>query len=107
MPLPRNPPTFESKIDELGEESLSFLRHQAVSGAGGSLRARVYCAVDRCEGLARGIIITPPPTSTGGIDEPTTAFNAFLTFFFPFCAAECRNGSGEAKRFMITISRAG
>ena len=72
--------TFESKIEELGEESPRLLRHQAVSGGGRSYELELYLAVDQCEGLARGFYhYAAADHALEAIDAPPPAFDAFLS----------------------------
>jgi SagB-type dehydrogenase family enzyme len=92
--------TFESKIEELGEESpVVSYAIKPYPGAGGAYELELYLAVDRCEGLARGIYhYAAADHALEAIDAPPPAFDAFLS------AAEFATGASAAPQVLITVA---
>jgi SagB-type dehydrogenase family enzyme len=92
--------TFESKLEELGEQSpvISYAV-KPYPGAGGAYELELYLAVDKCEGLARGFYhYDAAAHALAAIDAPPPAFEALLT------SAEFAIGAGAAPQVLITIA---
>jgi SagB-type dehydrogenase family enzyme len=92
--------TFESKIEELGEESpvISYAV-KPYPGAGGAYELELYLAVNRCEGLARGFYhYDAAAHALAAIVAPMPAFEALLT------SAEFAIGASAAPQVLVTIA---
>jgi SagB-type dehydrogenase family enzyme len=92
--------TFESKLEELGEESpvISYAV-KPYPGAGGAYELELYLAVDKCEGLARGFYhYDAAAHALAAIEAPTPAFEALLT------SAEFAIGASAAPQVLVTIA---
>jgi SagB-type dehydrogenase family enzyme len=92
--------TFESKLEELGEESpvISYAV-KPYPGAGGAYELELYLAVDRCEGLARGFYhYDAAAHALAKIEAPMPAFEALLT------SAEFAIGASAAPQVLVTIA---
>jgi SagB-type dehydrogenase family enzyme len=92
--------TFESRLEELGEEgpTVSYAI-KPYPGAGGAYELELYLAVDKCEGLARGFYhYDAAAHALAAIDVSPPAFEALLT------SAEFAMGASGAPQVLITIA---